>query len=358
MSLVRGSLPSGFSPSRLARWGGLILLVGVLTGTTLFHLVYGLSRLPALPAAYLRSLAIGTTYTGVMTICLKGTALWMRGRVPLRSRWSVALHVGIQSLGTVASFGLATGLVWLALGDADVLAPALLLRIAGVSFVTALVWNAFAYMRAFYQRLRAAEAAAHEARLQALRAQVNPHFLFNAFNSIAALVHTHPREAQSVVVALADLFRYTLAASRSDRATLADEIRAARLYLSVEAVRFGDRLTVQFDVPDALGDAVLPGMVVQPLVENAVKHGVCRTLAPCTIRVAARRQDGDLLLRVTDTGPGFDTTDPGVVLDRGTGLANVRERLRHFFDGAAALHLRPQGVELRLPLQTTPSTPS
>jgi signal transduction histidine kinase len=350
MVLPRASLRRTRAPIRLARWGGLLLLVSLLTGTALFHLVYGLARLPSLPTAYLQCLIIGITYTVVMTLCLKGTAHWMRGRIPLKSRWSVALHVGIQSLGTVVSFGLATGLVWGMLGDAVPLSSDLLLSVAAVSFVTALVWNAFAYMHAFYRRLREAEAAAYDARLQALRAQVNPHFLFNAFNSITALVQTHPREAQSVVTDLADLFRYALSASRDDRATLADEIRAVRLYLSVQAVRFGDRLTIDIDVPEALGPALLPGMIVQPLVENAVKHGVCRTLAPCTIRVAARQEAGTLHLCVTDTGPGFDTTDPAVVLARGTGLANVRERLQHFFDGAASLRLHPQGVELRAPL--------
>jgi hypothetical protein len=182
--------------------------------------------------------------------------------------------VAVQSLGTIVSFGIATGIVWGVLGDAVPLPPDLIVQVAVVSFLTALLWNSFAYMRAFYQRLRASEAAAHEARMQALRAQVSPHFLFNALNSIAALVYTHPREAQDVVVNLAELFRYTLDASRSASVTLADEMRAARQYLAIEEVRFGDRLTVEVDVPDALLRTRLPGMIVQPLAENAAKHGV------------------------------------------------------------------------------------
>ena len=349
-SSVHGPSITTLYQSRVVHWAGLLLLVGGLTGTVLFHLAYGLSQLPALRTAYLQCLAIGSTYTVVMTVCLKATAYWMRGRVPLRSRWSVVVHVTVQSVGTIVSFGVATGIVWLLLGDAVPMEAELILQVAVVSFFTALIWNSFAYVRAFYQRLRKSEVAAHEARLNALGAQVTPHFLFNALNSIAALVYTHPRKAQDVVVNLAELFRYTLEASRSNDVTLADELRAARQYLSIEQARFGDRLTVEFDVPDSLSQVRLPGMIVQPLVENAVKHGVGTTTAPCTIRVAARKRDGYVVLRVTDTGPGFDTTDLAVVAERGTGLANVRERLLFFFDGEAEMYLQPQGVELCVPL--------
>lgn len=347
------SSPSSTIPvrSRLLGWSGLLLLVGVGTGTALFHLAYGLSQLSALRTAYLQCLAIGTTYTVVMTAVLKGTSHWMRGRVPLRSRWNVVVHVAVQSVGTIASFGAATGLVWLALGDALPLATDLIVQVALVSFVTALVWNSFAYMQAFYQRLRRSEAAAHEARLQALRAQVSPHFLFNALNSVAALVYTHPREAQDVVLNLAELFRYTLDASRSEHVALADELRAARQYLAIEEARFGERLTVEVDVPASLSQVRLPGMIVQPLVENAVKHGLSTTTGPCTIRVEARPQNDHVVLRVTDTGPGFDTTDLNTLVERGTGLANIRERLRFFFDDEADLRVQPQGVELQLPLR-------
>ena len=351
--LASARRPSSTIParSRLLGWGGLLLLVGVGTGTALFHLAYGLSQLSALRTVYLQCLAIGTTYTVVMTVCLKGTAHWMRGRVPLRTRWDVGVHVAIQSVSTILSFGAATGLVWLVLGDALPLATDLIVQVAVVSFFTVLIWNSFAYMRAFYQRLRKSEAAVHEARLQALRAQVSPHFLFNALNSIAALVYTHPREAQDVVVNLAELFRYTLEASQSDHVTLADELRAARQYLSIEQARFGERLTVEFDVPESLLQERLPGMIVQPLVENAVKHGMGATTAPCTIRVEAHPQNDHVVLRVTDTGPGFDTTNLDVLTERGTGLANIRERLRFFFDDEADLRVLLQGVELRLPLR-------
>ena len=351
----RGSLTSNVSARSVGYWGGVLFLVGGLTGTALFHLAYGLSQLSALRTAYLQCLAIGTTYTAVMTICLKGMAHWMRGRVPLRSQWDVGVHVAIQSVSTIGSFGIATGLVWLVLGDALPLATDLIVQVAIVSFVTALIWNSFAYMRAFYQRLRKSEAAVHEARLQALRAQVTPHFLFNALNSVAALVYTHPREAQDVVLNLAELFRYTLETSRNDHVVLADEIRAARQYLAIEEARFGERLTVEVDVPASLSQARLPGMIVQPLVENAVKHGVGTTTGPCTIRVEARPQNDHVVLRVTDTGPGFDTTDLDTLVERGTGLANIRERLRFFFNGEANLRVQPQGVELQLPLRFSPA---
>jgi LytS/YehU family sensor histidine kinase len=225
---------------------------------------------------------------------------------------------------------------------------------ATVAFGVAFIWSAFTYMGAFYRQLREAEAARYEARLEALRAQINPHFLFNAFNSIATLVRTRPEEAEAVVEDLSDLFRYTLRASKDDTATLAQEVQAARRYLAVEKARFRDRLTVEIDVPDRLRSVFLPSMTIQPLVENAVKHGVGRTQDTCVVTVTAEQNDGTLVLRVTDTGPGFETTDLDAVLDGGTGLANVHERLRLFFDGAAEMHLRAQGVELRLPLSAEP----
>ncbi|PSQ93764.1 MAG: sensor histidine kinase, partial [Bacteroidetes bacterium QH_2_63_10] len=172
----------------------------------------------------------------------------------------------------------------------------------------------------------------------------------NAFNSIATLVRTRPGEAESVVEDLSDLFRYALRASKKDAATLGEEVQAARRYLAVEKARFQDRLTVEIDVPERLCSVSLPSMTLQPLVENAVKHGVGRTQDGCTVTVTAEQNDGTLVLHVTDTGPGFETTDLDEVLDGGTGLANVRERLHLFFDDAAEMHLQAQGVELWIPL--------
>lgn len=338
---------------RVLRRAGGVLFWGVVTGA----LVYGISFLNFDQTfswiALLYSGLIGTVYVSVMGSFMYASERLAKRFVPLRSKRAVLVHTTSQSLSMVISFIATTALLKLVLGNYFSVHWRFMLIVALVAFSAAFIGHSFSYMHRFHQRMRTAEAAAYEAKLQALRAQINPHFLFNAFNSIAALIRTRPADAETVVEDLADLFRYTLQASKQEAASLGEELRAARLYLDIEQVRFQDRLQVEIDVPEALHTARLPSMTLQPLVENAVKHGVSQTNAPCTITVDAHRQDDTLRLRVTDTGPGFDTTDPDDILECGTGLANIRERLRLFFGPDATFSIRSQGIELTMPLQTT-----
>ena len=336
---------------RLPRWqtaarkAGLLLLVGILTGAIVFVLRYGREDMSALILA--RSVAIGIIYTGVMWSAIVAATRWMSARFPMRSERAVALHVAALTGATLLSFLVATAINFTVF-PVEVSGEALLI-IATIAAVISLVWSSIAYMRRFHKQMRAAEAAMYDARLQALRAQINPHFLFNAFNAIAALIRARSDEAETVVEDLAELFRYTLRASDQDAATLEQELEAARLYLSVEKARFRDRLQVEIDVPDDLRSAPIPSMTLQPLVENAVQHGVGETNGPCTVAVTAETSEGALALRVTDTGPGFDTTDLDAALDEGSGLRNVHERLQLFYGEDAQMTLHPQGVELRVP---------
>lgn len=336
--------------SSVVRWGSFVLLVAVLVGSFLFHVFVGLDQVPERWPSFLSNIYFSLIYTVTMFGSLKGTAHWLQATVPLRSRNAVALHAGALSVAAVLSYGVATGICWGLHPSVFGMQWEVLLVTATIAFLVTLAWSAFVYMQAFYQRLREAEAARYEARLQALRAQINPHFLFNTFNSIAALIRTRSAEAERVVEDLSALFRYALRASEDDTATLEEEIQAARRYLDIEKARFRDRLHVEIDVPDPLQTVSLPSMTLQPLVENAVKYGVGETRDGCTVRVTAERSDDTLVLRVLDTGPGFDTTDLDAVLNDGTGLANVWERLRIFHGDAAQMHLRTQGVELWIPL--------
>jgi signal transduction histidine kinase len=349
LAAIRDALPT---PGRLVRQGGLILGVSLLVGTFLFHVWTGLGRLPDRWPRFLWNVYFTFVYATVIVTSVQGAIRILKSRVPLRSRRAVALHVGVLSGVTVVAYGGATGLCKMLHPAFDVSWQVLSVT-AAVAFAFTLIWSAFAYMSAFYRRLREAEAAQYEARLAALRAQINPHFLFNAFNSIAALVRTRPDEAETVVEDLSALFRYALQASKDGgMATVGRELTAARRYLRVEKARFRDRLAVRIDVPEDLRAVPLPGMTLQPLVENAVQHGVGETRDECAVAIEAARENDRLVLRVTDTGPGFDTTDLDAVLDEGTGLANVRERLDLFFGPAAQMRLRPQGIELRIPLRT------
>lgn len=341
----------------LVQWGLLVLGVSVLVGGVLFHVFFDIEQLAERWDLFLTFVYRSLIYTTTMFASMRGTARWLLARMPLRSRRTVALHVGILSVVAAAAYAGATGLCWVLPPSGFRMDGNTLVVTVTITLVVTLVWSAFAYMNRFYRQMQEAEAARYEARLEALRAQINPHFLFNAFNSIAALIRTRPDEAETIVEDLADLFRYTLQASQNDVSPLREELEAVRQYLAVERARFRDRLQVEIDVPDALRPVSLPAMTLQPLVENAIKHGVAQTQDDCTVRIAARRQDAHLVLSVTDTGPGFDTTTLEDVLDEGAGLANVRERLRLFFDDEAQMRLRPQGVELWVPMDVEMTAP-
>ncbi|PZQ64100.1 MAG: hypothetical protein DI570_06640 [Phenylobacterium zucineum] len=201
------------------------------------------------------------------------------------------------------------------------------------------------------RRLAAAEAAARDAQMRALRYQVNPHFLHNTLNAIASLILARRLdEAEDTVVQLSKFFRATLDADPLVDQPLRQEIELQRLYLAIEQVRFSDFLRVRFDVPADLEDALVPPMLLQPLVENTLKHALHGPGRMTTLEIVARQEGDDLVLSVRDDGrggPGRPT--PGV------GLGNVESRLAARFPGAASMMLEPtEGgfvVRLRLPLR-------
>jgi two-component system, LytTR family, sensor kinase len=183
------------------------------------------------------------------------------------------------------------------------------------------------------RRAAASEAAARVAELKALRLQLDPHFLFNALNTVSGLIVAGaPDDADRAVEALSLFLRATLQADASADVPLADEIRLQKLYLAIEQIRFGERLAVVFDVPEALMAVRVPALILQPLVENSIRHAVARTLQVVTVTIAARIEDGRLRLSVEDDGPG--TRDAGL----GVGLGNVAGRLSLRHPGAAAIN--------------------
>lgn len=294
-------------------------------------------------------------YGGMYSIALWGTTLGMRKVayhfIPLTHWKKVIWHFAIITVCVVAAFQVAyemNGLICLLLeGKPPVSLPVEL--IAVISLGTTLVINTALYSADFYRGMRKAERTALVAELRALRAQINPHFLFNTLNSIAALVHSRPNEAEHVVEELAELFRYTLRASQNPTVSLAEDLKAANRYLDIEKARFRDRMTVTEKVEPLALDALVPSLLVQPLVENAVKHGVSKTEDNCGVLIEITRQDDEVLLRVRDTGPGFASTEPQEIFSRGTGLANVRDRLHLHFGSQSTFKILPDGVELRFP---------
>jgi anti-sigma regulatory factor (Ser/Thr protein kinase) len=181
---------------------------------------------------------------------------------------------------------------------------------------------------------------ANRSELKALRAQVNPHFLFNALNTIASLIPRHPDRAEKTIEQLAEVFRYTLRRSDREWVTLEEELEAVRAYLDVEQERFGDRLVVRMACTEEAGEVRIPAMVVQTLVENAVKHGVGGIRTQGVVEIEATVSDSGVSILVRDNGPGFPALmrafPPG---NGGYGLRNIRERLRGHFGEAASLRI-------------------
>ncbi|WP_219894634.1 sensor histidine kinase [Aquisediminimonas profunda] len=210
-----------------------------------------------------------------------------------------------------------------------------------------IAWASLYLALGFSQDVREAERrtarfarAAQSAELRALRYQVNPHFLFNTLNSLSALVMRGRRdEAETMIMNLSTFYRTSLSGEPSEDVELAEEIELQKLYLDIEAVRFPERLQVKIDLPPDLASAAVPGLILQPLVENAIKHGVSQTNRPVLIEISAAQADGQLILTVSDDGPG---PTKGMQPDdgpRGIGLANVRDRLAaRFGDRASIVH--------------------
>jgi len=190
------------------------------------------------------------------------------------------------------------------------------------------------------RRASALAREAQEAQLRALRYQINPHFLFNTLNSLSSLILSHKTDvAERMLMNLSTFFRATLSADPTADVPLEEEIKLQRLYLDIEQIRFPKRLAVEVDVPDALSGARVPVLILQPVVENAVKYGVAKSKKPVTIRIAAHEEAGRLHLKVRDDGeaPPPDDGEGGT----GVGIRNVCDRLTARYGSRAGCFAGP-----------------
>ena len=284
----------------------LLLGVGVLP-------VYYLCR-----AVPLRWPGLGSVLRAHAALALAGAAAW----------WGL-LEGTASLLDGVAATGLA-GEVERRWGALLALGVALYLAVAAFYTLAASVQRA----RASERRAAAALLRAQEARLAQLKAQVHPHFLFNSLNAISALTVQDPRKARELCVQLADFLRGSLALGERGTVTLADELQLARAYLEVERIRLGDRLAVDIRVSPQAGEVRIPPLLLQPLVENAVTHGIATCARGGTLAVEARTTPG--LLVVTVANP-FDPRAPPRhgAGSGGVGLANVSRRIAACYQGAS-----------------------
>ena len=227
-------------------------------------------------------------------------------------------------------------------------------------------WVIVAVSQAFqyYQRYREREIRNVElekglaqAKLQALQMQLNPHFLFNTLHSISSLMHKDVEAADRMVMRLGDLLRATLEGADTQEVTLRQELEFLERYLEIEKIRFGNRLTIKKQVDAEVIEALLPNLILQPLVENAIRHGIEPWSKPGCVELSARKDDNRLSLMVADNGAGLRGPDPP---EEGVGLSNTRARLHALYGKDHTFELR-QGtnggllVQLSIPLRKAES---
>jgi signal transduction histidine kinase len=219
-----------------------------------------------------------------------------------------------------------------------------------------------AHVASYYQRLRERELRSSQlqgqlekARLQLLKSQLQPHFLFNTLNSISALMLTNVEAADRMITRLGDLLRMSLETAGTQMTTLSRELEFVSCYIEIERVRFEERLKVCIEVAPETLDASVPHLLLQPLVDNAIKHGISRRVTGGEIRISATQDDGDLYLEVRDNGPGFKK--PSQSPSGGIGLRITRERLETIYgqdQSVELLSLPDGGVAARVCIPLRP----
>jgi signal transduction histidine kinase len=196
------------------------------------------------------------------------------------------------------------------------------------------------------ERASAAERAAAEASLRALQAQIEPHFLFNTLANVTGLIHTQPDKAKQMLEQFIAYLRATLAATREHETTIAADFETMKTFLSILQIRMGDRLKVRFDLPDDLRDISVPPMLLQPLVENAIKHGLEPKMDGGEVALIAKRVGNKIAITVADTGLGFQNST-----SNGIGLKNVRERVKQLYGDAGSVSIeenQPCGTRITI----------
>jgi two-component system LytT family sensor kinase len=312
-----------------------------------------------------------------ITAALTPVVLWLGRRWPIeRQTWRtrVPVHLALSAVFSAVELALETAaFIQLRLAESVtehsfmVGFPVLLVTGFHENIIT--YWgilgiqSGFRYYRGFQEReIHASELKAQlvKAQLSALKMQLQPHFLFNTLNAIMVLVRQQRgRQAEEMLARLSDLLRCVLEDVEAQQIPLRRELEYLRLYLSIEQVRFQDRLGIEITADDTALDAAVPHMGLQPIVENAVRHGIGRVAAAGIIRISALRTGQTLIIRVADDGPGLGAAD--LAEGRGIGLANTRARLHQLYGDAASLKLEngERGVvaTMTMPYRVAAETP-
>src|SRR4051812_31084219 len=289
----------------------------------------------------LRSIGVGslTWYASILSAPL---FIWLSRRLPFdKRRWplSLAAHLAAIVAMVIATGALQWQLTYAGFEGAPTLGRFLMITLltGSLPFVTiaAAAHALEARLRARDRELDAARVRGQlaEARLESLSAQLQPHFLFNTLQAISTLIPRDPAGAEKMLANLADLLREVLRHGDKREITVREELRVLEAYLEISRRRFGDRLTIDIDANPGTLDAQVPFFLLQPLVENALHHGVGARSGPETVTVSVRRDADRLLLSVADDGPGVDAGE----IRRGIGLTNTEARLRELHGALASM---------------------
>ncbi len=344
----------------LPEWLALVNPIVDITAVTLLLAGYGIAQSPVL--------ALKTPMFAAYFLILAALP------VASSTRKSAAVSaLAVLEYATLVGAFLATGRLGLVLSPVtasaaqavsplDEGAKLLLLACAGAVATYATRWQERLSAR-YAQATRESEqlqARLAQAQLQALRLQLNPHFLFNTLNTITALVHTSPVMAERMVTGLSELLRISLGSVGEQEVPLSRELDVLGYYLDIQQVRFQDRLVVKYDVSPGTERGYVPNLLLQPLVENAIKHGIAPRADAGCISVVARQAGGRLTLEVIDNGVG---AAPGAEIRDGVGLRNSRERLRSLYGESYRFHAAPVEaggfrVTIEIPFHLEPVEPT
>jgi signal transduction histidine kinase len=326
-----------------------LLIFGVATALgffSAFQAFYFVNTFTERPTSFYLLLALNLGYW-YSWACLAPAILWLSRRFTFdRRRWKIAIPVHVVGVVVATLLHVALtvasrqGIYW-AMGEAT---DGWLLHFQRMVFLNfdwemMMYWaivglsHALGYYRESQVRLLRAsqlETRLVEAQLQSLQRQLQPHFLFNTLNTISALMHRDVEAADAMIARLSDLLRLSLETVGIQEVDLKQELDFLSKYLEIEQTRFRDRLTVVFDIQPDTFDALVPNLILQPMVENAIKHGIGPRPAPGRITIRSRRTDGFLELEVQDDGVGLSAARLSD-FNRGVGLANTRSRLEHLY---------------------------
>ncbi|MCI0685354.1 MAG: histidine kinase [Gemmataceae bacterium] len=342
---------------RLATILGIWLIVGVvLTGQSAL-VIYSARRayedLPQqAPRATTTELFLLNIAESVIWAGLTVGILWLGARFPLaQRRWWKSLAVHVPASLATAVLQTVLAVVVNDIVRQDLPRPTLTANVLFLYFVAKIHSNVFLYWAILaasqiinhYRQARARElresqleAKLAQTQLQLLKMQLHPHFLFNTLNAISALIHQDVELADRMIARLGDLLRITLENASTQEVPLKQELDWIQPYLDIEKARLGPRLTVHFEIDPAVMDARVPNLILQPLVENAIRHGVAPRPEPGRIAIAAGRDNGKLRLAVSDDGPGLQSPEAPRA---GIGLANTRARLEKLYGAEQRLEL-------------------